>query len=298
MRLECLTLDDQHADCFVEVVEQFLFFCHLVNLMQLRPNWSLEDGQLQSRTVGMQTTEKLCLQWNDFKENIGSTFAELRDGKDFADVTLACEDGEQIEAHRIVLASSSPVFKNLLVKNKHPHPLIYMKGVKFDQLSAIVDFIYFGETRTFEENLETFLALAEELKLKGLTSAGVEMNEHIMNMKTSPKSKKKQRTSQTVLHPRLTEQYQVEYVDRKPTLLEEPIPSLKEAVAVELGQLDQQIESMTSVTDRTEPTRGGKIFACKVCGKEGSRKDVGRHIESKHITGVVHNCDICGKTAR
>ena len=185
MRLECLTLDDQHADCFVEVVEQFLFFCHLVNLVQLRPNWSLEDGQLQSRTVEMQTTEKLCLQWNDFKENIGSTFAELRDGKDLADVTLACEDGEQIEAHRIVLASSSPVFKNLLVKNQHPHPLIYMKGVKFDQLSAIVDFIYFGETRTFEENLETFLALAEELKLKGLTSAGVEMNEHIINMKNS-----------------------------------------------------------------------------------------------------------------
>ena len=101
-----------------------------------------------------------------------------------------------------------------------------------------------------------------------------------------------------MLHPRLTEQYQVEYVDRKPTLLEEPIPSLKEAVAVELGELDQQIESMTSATDRTEPTRGGKIFACKVCGKEGSRKDVGRHIESKHITGVVHNCDTCGKTAR
>ena len=65
------------------------------------------------------SSEKLCLQWNDFKENITSSFKELREDIDFTDVTLACEDGQQIEAHKVVLTSSSPFFMELLKKNKH-----------------------------------------------------------------------------------------------------------------------------------------------------------------------------------
>ena len=41
--------------------------------------------------------EKLCLQWNDFHDNIRASFKELREDKDFTDVTLACEDGQHIQ---------------------------------------------------------------------------------------------------------------------------------------------------------------------------------------------------------
>ena len=73
----------------------------------------------------MVSAEKLRLQWNDFKENITSSFKELRENREFTDVTLACEDGQQLEAHKVVLVSSSPFFMELLKKNKHPHPLVY-----------------------------------------------------------------------------------------------------------------------------------------------------------------------------
>ena len=53
-------------------------------------------------------SEKLCLQWNDFKDNVNSAFVNLREDKDFSDVTLACEDGQQVEAHKVILAASSP----------------------------------------------------------------------------------------------------------------------------------------------------------------------------------------------
>ena len=86
--------------------------------------------------------EKLCLQWNDFRENIRSAFGDLRDDKEFTDVTLACEDGQQVEAHKVVLIASSPFFLNLLKKNKHPHPLVFMRGVKYDDLVSMVDFLY------------------------------------------------------------------------------------------------------------------------------------------------------------
>ena len=114
-------------------------------------------------------SEKLCLQWNDFQDNIKSAFGNLREDSDFADVTLACEDGQQVEAHKVILAASSPFLQKLLGGMKHPHPLIYMRGVKFDTLLAIVDFLYRGEANVFQDHLDSFLAIAKELQLKGLT---------------------------------------------------------------------------------------------------------------------------------
>ena len=82
----------------------------------------------------MQNPEKLCLKWNDFQDNLNSAFGVLRNDQDFADVTLACEDGSNIEAHKVALASSSPFFMEMLMKNKHPHPMIYMRGLKAETL--------------------------------------------------------------------------------------------------------------------------------------------------------------------
>ena len=116
----------------------------------------------------MSTSDKFCLKWNNFQQNINTAFTALRKDVEFTDVTLACEDGNQVEAHKVVLASSSPFFHNLLTRNKHVHPLIYMRGMKFDNLVAIVDFLYYGERNVYQENLDTFLNIAEDLNLKGL----------------------------------------------------------------------------------------------------------------------------------
>ena len=49
-------------------------------------------------------SEKLCLKWDDFLDNINSAFGSLRKDNELSDVTLACEDGEQIEAHKVILS--------------------------------------------------------------------------------------------------------------------------------------------------------------------------------------------------
>ena len=71
----------------------------------------------------MNNLDKLCLQRNDFRANISTSFGHLRTDGDLTDVTLACEDGSQVEAHKVVPAASSPFFMNLLKKNKHKQPL-------------------------------------------------------------------------------------------------------------------------------------------------------------------------------
>ena len=52
-------------------------------------------------------SDKLCLQWNDFQKNVANAFRNLREDKEFADMTLVCEDGNQIEVHKVILSSSS-----------------------------------------------------------------------------------------------------------------------------------------------------------------------------------------------
>ena len=94
--------------------------------------------------------EKLCLQWNDFQETILSSFKDLRQDKDFTDVTLACEDGQQVEAHKIVLTSLSPFFKSIFSRNNHQRPIFYMRGVKLEKLLAILDFLYCGEANVYD----------------------------------------------------------------------------------------------------------------------------------------------------
>jgi hypothetical protein len=73
--------------------------------------------------------EKFHLSRNDFHLSSASAFRELLKENYFADVTLACEDGQQVKAHKVILSSSSLFFKNILLKNLHPSPLILLAGI-------------------------------------------------------------------------------------------------------------------------------------------------------------------------
>merc|ERR1712198_314679 len=112
--------------------------------------------------------EKFCLKWNEFESNVSTAFRELREDKDFFDVTLACDD-EQIQAHKVILSACSPFFRTILRRNQHAHPLLYLKGVKFSDLQSVLNFMYHGEVNVAQEELNSFLAVAEELRVKGLT---------------------------------------------------------------------------------------------------------------------------------
>ena len=117
----------------------------------------------------MASSEKFCLRWNDFETNVSSAFREIREEKDFFDVTLACDDDSQIQAHKVIIAACSPFFRNVLRKNSHQHPLLYLKGVKYRELINVLNFMYMGEVNVAQDDLNSFLAVAEDLRVKGLT---------------------------------------------------------------------------------------------------------------------------------
>merc|ERR1712129_374704 len=247
--------------------------------------------------------EKLCLKWNDFQENALSAFGTLRGDREFADVTLACEDGQQVEAHKVILASSSPFFLNLLRRNKHTHPLVYMRGMKSEDLVAMIDFLYFGEANVYQENLDSFLAVAEELQLKGLMGSAAEKEaEELYNNPTMKKKTPKQKEQRNFSTTEVQIPYLACSVDKvEPSPLQEGTVAVTEyTVAADLQVLDDQIKSMMEVSENVEGgSRGNRRQRiCKVCSKEGPMHVIISHIEANHITGVSHTCNICGTVTR
>ena len=234
----------------------------------------------------MNVSETLCLKWDDFKDGITSSFGDLRKDRDLTDVTLACEDGQQLEAHKVILAASSPFFLDLLKKNRHPHPLIYMRGFKSEMLSAILDFLYFGEANVREENLDSFLGLADELTLTGLTGTDKSKAAEIEpNLKKASLKKEKFQQSEKLFgneHLIPTESNTMVALDNNASTLDE---------------LDEKIKSMMTTAD-VRSSDGHKLSTCNICGKEAPSNKMPSHIEAKHITGVSHSCNICGKTSR
>ena len=104
-----------------------------------------------------------------FSKNTEETFYDLREDKNFSDVTLVCENNQQISCHKIVLSASSPLLAAMLRSSGQSHHLLYFLGIKGRDLSQLVDFIYKGQLQMYKSDLADFLSLAERLKVKGVS---------------------------------------------------------------------------------------------------------------------------------
>ena len=237
-------------------------------------------------------SDKLSLQWTDFKENVNSAFGRLRDDKEFSDVTLACEDGQQLEAHKVILATSSPFFEKIFKRNRHPHPLIYWRGFKSEDLASILDFLYFGEANVYQENLASFLAIAGELELQGLTLSDIMQVQEafVINHKTMPKTEKPFEIPKT-------QNSDDQNTHDAEEVQEVTVRALPNEFSGDLEALDEKVKSMMERSENRIKTGSRQTTAliCKVCGKEGQRHHIIEHIEANHLEGISIPCDHCGK---
>ena len=227
--------------------------------------------------------ERLCPQWNDFQDNIQRAFWDMREDKYLTDVTLACKDGQQVEAHKVVLASSSPFFQKLFARNRQAHPLIYMGGVKLSDVLAILDFLYRGEANVYQEDLDSFLAIADELQLKGLMG---KINENVVENTNDQKyqapykvkEEPKEKNSNKTICP--TEQVCREVVPKD--------------FSSDLDELEAKVLSMIEISETRLPSHNNRrAHACKVCGKEGFINNIKDHIEANHLEGISLPCKHC-----
>ena len=127
----------------------------------------------------------LCfLKQSEFGANCVSGFQELRSvtfvkysdidllylqrsAGEFLDVTVACED-DSIDVHKLVLSANSSFFRKILSRRKETHSYIYIRGLVYQDLLSIINFMYHGETKIPGEHLQRFIKAAQELDIRGL----------------------------------------------------------------------------------------------------------------------------------
>ena len=115
----------------------------------------------------METTGKLSIQCDHFEDHIKTAFSKLRENEDYVDVTLACAE-DQVQAHKVIVASFSPILAGILKRQKSNHPVIYLKGIKSVDLINVVNFMYEGQVNLAASNLDSFFDVANELQVEGL----------------------------------------------------------------------------------------------------------------------------------
>ena len=123
--------------------------------------------------------EAFCLKWNDFQESISSALGPLLACRELQDVTLQCGPltSDSLQCHRLVLAACSEwfsnIFKSVHTTNISPskHPVIVLWDTAVQDMRLLLDFMYNGVVKVKQENLNSFLSLAERLSVRGLTQS-------------------------------------------------------------------------------------------------------------------------------
>ena len=101
----------------------------------------------------------------NFLADLNNCFQELFKSGELTDVTLVFDDQRQLEAHKIILSAWSPVFRSMFANNSHPHPIIFLKGMSYQNVLSIMEFLYKGEVTISKDSVDEFLSDAEDLQI-------------------------------------------------------------------------------------------------------------------------------------
>jgi len=98
------------------------------------------------------------------------TFFQYIKGENYLrNVTLVSDDGNTVEAHKLVLCASSKFLNELLSDTGgNDNAWIYLSGVEHYVLKDMVEFMYTGEIMTPEVNMSNLLNLANLLAVENL----------------------------------------------------------------------------------------------------------------------------------
>ena len=184
-----------------------------------------------------------------------------------------------MKAHKALLSASSPVFETILKQNDLPKPLIFMRRVNSRLLNLLMDFVYFGQVEVDASQINEFLAVAEDLKVKGLTNS-----RQSGNLDPIQKSSKLQHFEED---------------------------------SSDFGSENIIAQEIKVEESASFPTKKEKIYPCKICGKRSKsesglerhkyrnhswRKDKTDQLANETLAGInlgkkspKFSCNLCGR---
>ena len=221
------------------------------------------------------------MKWNDFQFNVSKSFNTLRKEEELFDVTLVSDDEQHIQAHKMILSASSEFFKNIIKKSNHSNPLIFLSGVTSIELYRVMDYIYEGEVQLLQDDLDSFLEIANKLKICGLYGVRTEKLEDAVEPNESKFENHKE--------------YKDEDVDVMQAV--QRTKATERTVAISLQENESSWAEAKQAVDELV-IKDGDIWLCKTCGKTMKTNcHIRKHAEV-HIEGLSFPCSSCNQTFR
>ena len=224
----------------------------------------------------MESNNNLC--WANFETHVTQAWRDLRaTDADLCDITLAVKQSNSdelalIPAHKVILSASSNFFGSLFRQHGSGLSYFHLHDINLATLEAILDFIYRGEVRVDEKDLDSFMSVANDLQLKGLI---FNSSDKASSSGAGPSLNKRAKMS----HGDQTEAEAVKVPEVQTEVKNEPVDG------------DAQTEKKPELLPL--PGNGCICTACNVKFKTWkSGKD---HFSSKH-SNVQITCKMCEKT--
>ncbi|BES91806.1 Ken and Barbie [Nesidiocoris tenuis] len=107
----------------------------------------------------------LTLHYGKHHMSVGDEVRRWFETEAHADVTLACQGGT-LRAHRLILASASPLIRRLLNDASEALVTIQLPDVSPNHMRAILDFLYLGQTSIPPSEVNDVIELFELLEIR------------------------------------------------------------------------------------------------------------------------------------
>ena len=139
--------------------------------LQILINFPLGNSQtpythlLQIGLITLQSMDRYRITHDQYHAKLYRALYDMQDTAALTDVTLVCDDQKQIHAHKFILCASSSVLKRIIgnfVTNSNS--VIYLRGIH-EEMEAIINFIYLGETTFSVDRMNEFINVAKNLEV-------------------------------------------------------------------------------------------------------------------------------------
>ena len=241
-----------------------------------------------------------CITWKDFLSHVGGTFKTVLEDGHFTDVTLVSDDQTQIQAHKLILSAGSKVLRNILMNNQNQQPLIYLKGIKEEELCSILQFMYLGEASIKQDRINMFMENAKDLEVVDLirdtntsTKVNCSQKESIISSVDAISSIILDTQKEDLKALKLEKQGNIfsEY-----TNVEHEIEDNANEPNEANGKHFQTIKNNDDI--KNEAIKSLKEYSCDKCDYTSNyNSSLTRHILRKH-EGVTYSCDECSSDVK
>ena len=252
------------------------------------------------------------LNWSNFSDHLREMMHGMMKSNHLTDVTLVCDDKKPLAAHKLVLSACSPVFTRLINYLPQTRAVIYLKGIKHQEMQAVLEFMYLGATKVHQERIKDFLEVAKSLEMKEInkndTTSGLSKNndniptideeliEGIIqnsaanfNLDYLTAENIEPVTYRSKLQNPSQESLRIKKIE-----VTSPKQTENQGILQNHGQLKVQKIEISSPTQDENVNR----FSCNHCKyKTKFNNELKNHILSKH-QGVILSCNLCDYQSR